>query len=383
MKIKSLTLLLLLMLLPLEILCKDFVVVIDAGHGGKDPGSMGRKGREKNINLSVALKVGTLISQNFRDVTVKYTRSTDKFVPLNRRAEIANNANADLFISIHTNALPRRKSHFRGTETYTLGLARTKENLEVAQQENSVILIEDDYKERYAGFNPRSAESYIIFEFIQDNNMKESVELAKLIQHQFSRHAKRVDRGVKQAGFLVLRQTTMPSVLVELGYISNPDEERYLLSKSGQDALARSIYNAFVSYKRGIGTGNRPDPAPMVDTPSDDDDNDLPADDGPTDDDQRIDDSSDQGDIVFKIQIMATPTRLKPNDRRFKGLKPISFYKEGKLYKYMVGNSKNPNEIQRELKQVARKFKGAFVVAFKGDKKMDYKKAVQEIRRRK
>ncbi|MDO4948739.1 MAG: N-acetylmuramoyl-L-alanine amidase [Bacteroidales bacterium] len=379
MKIKSLTLLSLLLLLPLEILCKDFVVVIDAGHGGKDPGSIGRKGREKNINLSVALKVGALISQSFNDVTVKYTRSTDKFVALGRRAEIANNANADLFISIHTNALPRRKSHFRGTETYTLGLARTKENLEVAQQENSVILIEEDYKERYAGFNPRSAESYIIFEFIQDNNMKESVELAKLIQSQFRRYANRVDRGVKQAGFLVLRQTTMPSVLVELGYISNPDEERYLLSKSGQDALARSICQAFVAYRKGVGHGTRPNPAPAVEAPPNDDD--LLADDEPTAG-RHIDDSSVEGDIVFKIQIMATPTRLKPNDKSFKGLGPVSFYKEGKLYKYTVGSSRNPNEMQKELKQVSRKFKGAFIVAFKGDKKVDYQKAVQESRRR-
>ena len=219
---------------------KQFTVVIDAGHGGNDPGAIGKRGREKNINLNVALKLGQLIENNCNDTRVVYTRKKDTFVPLHRRAEIANNAKADLFISIHTNSLASRNSKVSGTETYTLGLHRTQENLEVAKKENSVILIEDDYKQRYAGFNPNSAESYIIFEFLQDKYLSQSVNFASMIQKQFRQSARRMDKGVHQAGFLVLRETSMPSVLIELGYITNPNEEAYLLSEQGSSALAKS-----------------------------------------------------------------------------------------------------------------------------------------------
>ena len=205
---------------------KDFVVVIDAGHGGHDPGAIGKISKEKNINLKVALKLGNLIKQNCNDVKVVYTRSKDVFIPLDRRAEIANNAKADLFISIHTNALANNRTA-KGASTWTLGLAKSDANLEVAKRENSVILYEDDYKTRYAGFNPNSAESYIIFEFMQDKYMEQSVHLASLVQKQFRHHCKRVDRGVHQAGFLVLKASAMPSILVELGFISTPEEERY------------------------------------------------------------------------------------------------------------------------------------------------------------
>ena len=215
---------------------EKFVVVLDPGHGGNDPGAVGRKGKEKNINLNVAIKLGKLIESKCNDTKVVYTRKTDKFVPLHKRAEIANNAKANLFISIHTNAVARKNSHVRGTETYTLGLHRTEENLEVAKKENSVILIEDDYKQKYAGFNPNSSESYIIFEFMQDKNMAQSVNFATLIQKHF-KGCNRIDKGVHQAGFLVLRETSMPSVLVELGYISNPSEETYLLSEKGTSSF--------------------------------------------------------------------------------------------------------------------------------------------------
>ena len=238
----------------------NFTVVIDAGHGGHDPGAIGRKGKEKNINLSVALKLGRLIKQNCPDTRVVYTREKDVFVPLHRRAEIANEVKANLFISIHTNSLASRNSKVSGTETYTLGLHRTQENMEVAQKENAVILIEDDYKQRYAGFNPNSAESYIIFEFLQDKNMAQSVNFAKAVQRGF-RNANRIDKGVHQAGFLVLRATSMPSVLIELGYITNPTEESFLLSEQGSSTLAQSIYQAFLNYKGGKITGNnRPMP---------------------------------------------------------------------------------------------------------------------------
>ena len=237
--------------LPLKAEGGTFTVVIDPGHGGRDPGAIGKRGKEKTINLNVALKLGKLIQANCQDVHIVYTRQKDVFVGLDRRAQIANDAKADLFISIHTNSVARGRT-VRGTETYTLGLHRTDENLEVAKKENSVILIENDYEQRYAGFNPNSAESYIIFEFLQDRNMEKSVQLATLIQRQFKGTAKRIDKGVHQAGFLVLRETTMPGVLVELGYISTPDEERYLKSANGQKALARSIYKGFKAYKNKL-----------------------------------------------------------------------------------------------------------------------------------
>lgn len=227
---------------------KRFTLVIDAGHGGHDPGAIGRNVKEKNINLKVALKLGKLIEQNMPDVRVVYTRNRDVFIPLHRRAEIANNAKADLFVSIHTNSVASRNSRVSGAETYTLGLHRTQENLEVAQKENSVILIEDDYKQQYAGFNPNSAESYIIFEFLQDKYMAQSVNLARQVQRQFRSNG-RQDKGVHQAGFLVLRETSMPSILIELGYITNPTEAAYLISENGSATMARSIYTAIANYK--------------------------------------------------------------------------------------------------------------------------------------
>ena len=208
------------------------------------------------------MKLGQLIQDNCKDVKVIYTRKSDVFIALDKRAQIANNAKADLFISIHTNSVAKGRA-VKGTETYTLGLHRTEDNLEVAKKENSVILIESDYEQRYAGFNPNSSESYIIFEFLQDKNMEKSVGFATAIQKQFKNTAKRIDKGVHQAGFLVLRETTMPGVLVELGYISNPEEEQYLLSNAGTTALAKSIYQAFARYK-GQQTGVTPKDLPPI-----------------------------------------------------------------------------------------------------------------------
>lgn len=234
---------------------KDFVVVIDAGHGGHDPGAIGKISKEKNINLNVALKLGNLIKKNCDDVKVIYTRSRDVFIPLDRRAEIANNAKADLFISVHTNALAKNRTA-KGASTWTLGLAKSDANLEVAKRENSVILYESDYQTRYAGFNPNSAESYIIFEFMQDKYMEQSVHLASLVQKQFRHTCKRVDRGVHQAGFLVLKASAMPSILVELGFISTPEEERYLNSEASQHNGQRHLPRILKLQKR---TGDTPD----------------------------------------------------------------------------------------------------------------------------
>ena len=357
---------------------RDFTVVIDPGHGGRDPGAIGKRGKEKTINLNVALKLGNLIKTNCPDVKIVYTRNKDVFVGLDRRAQIANNANADLFISIHTNSVARGRT-VRGTETYTLGLHRTDDNLEVAKKENAVILIESDYEQRYAGFNPNSSESYIIFEFLQDKNMEKSVQLASLIQRQFKNTAKRIDKGVHQAGFLVLRETTMPGVLVELGYISTPDEERYLLSEAGTDALAKSIYQAFITYKEQNGvlmtkkTSSKSAAKAQTKTTSK----------------QQVKKTASAAKVstgekpVFKIQILTSDKKLSDNNKQFKGLSPVNYYQEKGLYKYTYGESIDYNKVLRTKRQISAKFKGAFIIAFKNGKKMDVNQAIKEFKNNK
>ncbi|MCF2592709.1 N-acetylmuramoyl-L-alanine amidase [Bacteroides caecigallinarum] len=344
-----------------------FVVVIDPGHGGNDPGAVGRKGKEKNINLNVATKLGKLIERNCNDTKIVYTRKSDVFVPLHKRADIANSAKANLFISIHTNAVARKNSHVRGTETYTLGLHRTEENLEVAKKENSVILIEDDYKQRYAGFNPNSSESYIIFEFMQDKNMEQSVNFATLIQKQF-KDCNRVDKGVHQAGFLVLRETSMPSVLVELGYISNPSEETYLLSDKGTSELAKAIFNAFLSYKNNITqtktTGIKKETTKETKAEA-----------------TKPDSNSKP---VFKIQILASDKVIPANSSQFKGLKNVSYYKENGMIKYTYAEDEDYNRIlQIKRKTVDPKFKDAFIIAFKNGIKINTNQAIKEFKNNK
>ena len=227
---------------------RNFTLVIDAGHGGHDAGAVGAYSKEKDINLKVALAFGRLVENNCPDVKVVYTRKTDVFIPLQRRADIANNNKADLFVSVHTNALPAGRQAY-GSETYTLGMARANANLAVAKRENSVITLESDYKSTYQGFDPNKAESYVIFEFMQDKFMKQSVDLATCIQRQYA-SAGRPNKGVHQAGFLVLRNTSMPSVLTELGFITTPSEEAYLNSQQGETELSRSIYNGYLAYRR-------------------------------------------------------------------------------------------------------------------------------------
>ena len=359
---------------------RDFTVVIDPGHGGRDPGAVGRKGKEKNINLNVALKLGNLIQANHKDVRIVYTRQKDVFVTLDKRAQIANNAKADLFISIHTNSVARGRT-VRGTETYTLGLHRTDDNLEVAKKENSVILIENDYEQRYAGFNPNSAESYIIFEFLQDKNMEKSVDFATQIQRQFKNTAKRIDKGVHQAGFLVLRETTMPGVLVELGYISTPDEERYLLSEAGTSALAKSIYQAFANYKNrhDSPSARSVEPSPTLpkestpDKPAPKTEKKAPA-------PAPKKSNTSKAKPVFKIQILASDKKLSNQSKQFKGLSPVGYYQEKGLYKYTYGDNTDYNKVLRTKKQIASKFKGAFIVAFKNGKKMDVNQAIKEFK---
>lgn len=368
---------------------KTFTLVIDAGHGGKDAGAIGKTSKEKDINLKVALAFGSYVERNCKDVRVVYTRKTDVFVELDERANIANRARADLFVSIHTNALPKGRIA-RGFETYTLGMHRAADNLEVAQRENSVILVESNYEQRYQGFDPNSSESYIIFELMQDRYMAQSVELARMVQQEVCAAASRPDKGVHQAGFLVLRATSMPSCLIELGFITTPDEETLLNSSKGIDNHARGIYNAFVKYRRiydksaavnykveSSGTSTtavsstsmteRPTEAELTTVgahPSD-----LPT--------------AETDRPVFKVQIFAASTELSSGDTRLKGETDIDHYQENGLYKYTIGASTDYNEIYRLRKSLTDKFPEAFIIAFKSGEKMDVREAIQEFKNNK
>lgn len=354
-----------------------FVVVLDPGHGGNDPGAIGRKGKEKNINLNVAVKLGNLIENNCKDIKVVYTRKTDMFVPLHTRAEIANNAKANLFISIHTNAVARKNSGVMGTETYTLGLHRTEENLEVAKKENSVILIEDDYKQRYAGFNPNSSESYIIFEFMQDKNMAQSVNFATLVQKNF-KGCNRIDKGVHQAGFLVLRETSMPSVLMELGYISNPMEENYLLSERGTSELANAIFKALINYKNNVPASLQTGQNDMVVELKKENTSTFKT------QDKKIEKVTKDSKPVFKIQILASDNVIAKNSRQFMGLSPVDYYKENGMIKYTYAEDTDYNKILRiKRKTVDPKFKDAFIIAFKNGEKMNVNQAIKEFKNQK
>lgn len=359
---------------------KDFVVVIDAGHGGHDPGAIGKISKEKNINLNVALKVGNLIKNNCDDVKVIYTRSKDVFIPLDRRAEIANNAKADLFISIHTNALANNRTA-KGASTWTLGLAKSDANLEVAKRENSVILYESDYQTRYAGFNPNSAESYIIFEFMQDKYMEQSVHLASLMQKQFRHTCKRLDRGVHQAGFLVLKASAMPSILIELGFISTPEEERYLNSETGATTMAKGIYHAFLNYKReheirltGVSKTVIPTEQKEQDIEKEND--------SPVTVQKVAESATNDNEITFKIQILTSSKPLAKNDKRLKGLKGVDYYKEKDIYKYTYGASGDYNKVLRTKRTITAKFKDAFIIAFRDDEKMNVNEAIAEFKKR-
>ena len=384
------------------------IIAIDAGHGGHDPGAIGKTAKEKNINLSVALKVGNLIKNNCDDVKVIYTRSKDVFIPLARRAEIANNAKADLFISIHTNALANNRTA-KGASTWTLGLAKSDANLEVAKRENSVILYESDYQTRYAGFNPNSAESYIIFEFMQDKYMEQSVHLASLMQKQFRHTCKRADRGVHQAGFLVLKASAMPSILIELGFISTPEEERYLSSEAGASTMAKGIYHAFLNYKREheirltgvsktiIPTEREENDAPAIaqkDTESVTapqqkellaEARTKPASATKTTTNRPIASQSTTNDseITFKIQILTSSKPLAKNDKRLKGLKGVDYYKEKGIYKYTYGASGDYNKVLRTKRTITPQFKDAFIIAFRNGEKMNVNEAIAEFKKRK
>lgn len=355
---------------------KDFVVVIDPGHGGHDAGAVGRKAKEKDINLGVALKLGKMISDNVEGVKVVYTRKSDTYLTLQQRADLANKANGDLFISIHTNSVDRKspnRNTVKGASTYTLGLHRSQENLEVAKRENSVILLENDYSTRYAGFDPNSAESYIMFEFTQKTGMEQSIQFASDIQAQFTSVAGRFDKGVRQAGFWVLARTKMPSVLIELGFICNPTEEQYLVSVAGQKNLATSIYNAFVKYKSDYDRKQKSDhasAAPVkaksaVAVPENQTAARIEA---PKQ--QVSDNCAESGKTVYKVQLFASSQKFSAGSEHFKGLSPVDCYFEGGMYKYTYGEAASREELKPSYDKAKALFNGAFVVIFRDGRRV-------------
>ncbi|MBP5409903.1 MAG: N-acetylmuramoyl-L-alanine amidase [Prevotella sp.] len=371
---------------------KKFTLVIDAGHGGHDAGALGAFSKEKNINLNVALAFGRYVQNNCPDVKVIYTRKTDVFIPLHTRADIANKNKADLFVSIHTNAVPRGRIA-RGLETYTLGMHRAGSNLEVAKRENSVILIEKDYKQHYEGFDPNSSESYIMFEFMQDKNMAQSVELARYVQKHVCASADRIDKGVKQAGFLVLRETSMPSCLIELGFITTSDEEQFLNSSDGIDRLGFGIYKAFLDYKRRYDTNitvpypaeeqqdiNIPSIVPPEDQPEK---TPVPAKTQKEPDAKtkpQADVAPNDSVLIFKVQIMASTSRKKFKKSQLNGQGEAKCYQEGGFYKYTVGESEDYDEMMKVRDVLIGNFPEAFVIAFKGGQRVDTRSAIREFR---
>ena len=370
---------------------KRFTLVIDPGHGGHDAGARGAMSKEKDVNLTVALRFGKYVEQNMPEVRVIYTRTQDKFVPLHERANIANRANADLFISVHTNALPAGKVA-RGFETYTLGMHRAKDNLDVAMRENSVISMEKGFEQAYEGFDPKSSESYIIFEFIQGKNMERSVDLARMIQRSVCEGAGRPNKGVHQAGFLVLRETSMPSCLIELGFITTPDEEQLLNDKNKVDDIAKGIYEAFSNYKnkydRSVSvpyraSERRVSAVPTIVPDSYKEKETAPAKLIPA---MKIEPAAKKMEAakedapVFKLQIFVGDRMLRKGDAHFKGETEFDSFKEGNLVKYTIGSSTNYNEIYRLRKEKLDKFPEAFIIAFKNGEKYDVNQAIREFR---
>jgi len=358
------------------------VVVIDPGHGGKDFGASVGNAKEKDIVLDLAMRLGNSIKTKYPEIKVIYTRTKDVFIPLYDRANIANKNKADLFISIHVNGTD--KTSVQGTETFVLGQHRSKDNLEVAKKENSVILLEDDYNTKYEGFDPNSPESYIMFELVQDEYLEQSVLLASAIQNQFRQHANRIDRSVKQAGFLVLRQTTMPSVLIEVGFISHPNERNYLVSVKGKTMLSTSIFNAFIDYKKKIEnkssftvhteTGNVKSSAPSVNSESKNS-----AETNIKTVETKTGESVINSSIFFTVQIAASAKKMETTSSNFKGEKNIFRIDAKDISRYYSGKFQTLKEAENEKNRIQRKFPESFIVAFENNELISVKKALEKM----
>lgn len=407
---------------------KKFTLVIDPGHGGKDHGAIGVYSREKDLTLKFGLAFGKLVEQRCPDVKVIYTRKTDVFIPLVTRAEIANKNHADLFISVHINALAGGRK-VRGVQTYTLGQGQNTgkkgiiENLEVAKRENSVILLEENYQQTYQGFDPTSPESNIMFEFIQDVNMQKSVELAKYMQQHICAATGLKDMGAHQNNLAVLRLSSMPGCLLELGFISTPEEELFMNAPQAADMYARGIFNAFAQYKNRYHEGltvpykapkkvtptvpeivpqvykqkeetktkktkRKSEPTPVLSKKEE-----KKVEETTTTDSRPVTESSKpeviaetRDDIpapvnpdvpIFKVQILSSSRKIALNDEALKGLKGCEWYQEGTLWKYTYGSSTNYNEIRKLQKELTNRFPDAFIIAFKGGQRTNVNEAIQ------
>lgn len=333
-----------------------FVVVLDAGHGGKDPGKVSHGYNEKDIALKIVLEIGKILEKD-ENIKVVYTRKTDVFVELKERGKIANKADADLFVSVHCNA---HDSNANGTETYVLGLHGNKRNFEVAKAENEVIYLEDDYETNYAGFDINSPETTITLTFLQEEYLDQSIELAKMIQDNFTNTLSRKNRGVKQAAFVVLHQTFMPSVLIETGFITNTSERNFLKSSNGQQKISQAIVDAIYKYKKIVDdnqgeiiniTAQSPISPPK---------------------------SQNKNNIIFKVQIAASKNNLPLKPENFRGLAPISKEVSGSIYKYQYGETSSYSNAKDLLKKAKQKgFKDAYLVAYKNGTKISIDEAIK------
>lgn len=416
--IKIVGMALMVLVAALDVTAKDFVVVIDAGHGGHDHGAIDHGVREKNINLGVALKLGNMIKKRHKDVKVVYTRDDDHFLSLQERANVANRAGGDLFISIHTNSVDaksKNRNTVKGASTYTLGLHRTAENLAVAKRENSVMMLEKDYTTTYCGFDPGSTESYIMFELNQNKHVEQSVQFARAVQEGLASEASRVDKGVRQAGFWVLAATGMPAVLVELDFICNPASARFLGSEDGQKKLAKGIYVAFDEYKEGYdrlldatnryaGVGKeskgkekkesskkeKKDKKNKKDKEKKDkknrhkdaDDESITGNETsdaveaivPARDNNGKKNEEETPDVTkgtwYKVQFITDSSPIRDGSSRFKGLHPVGHYYEKGLHKYTFGAYRTWKEATSSLAKIRKKFPQAFIITVKDGKRI-------------
>jgi N-acetylmuramoyl-L-alanine amidase len=339
-------------------------IVIDPGHGGSDPGTLGSRTREKDIALSISLKLGNFIKSNYPDVEVIFTRKDDKFVALDERTTIANASKADLFISIHCNSNPNKSPY--GTETYVLGLHKSEDNLDVAMRENAVITYEQDYSSKYEGYDPKSTESYIIFTLMQNAHLDQSLRFANLVETEFRERTTRHDRGVKQAGFLVLWKSSMPSVLIETGFLSNMKEEAFLATESGQELIASSIFKAFGDYKKSIDSQSLM--SSSIQFTKEKDTSNL-----------RLNDQNNQAEIIFKVQITSSRKKIPITSKIFKDIKGVDEIGFDGTYKYTVGSKKTYTEIIEYCQQIRKQFPDAFIIAVKGNKIIPLDVALKEI----
>jgi len=375
-------------------------IVIDAGHGGNMPGAVGKLCKEKDINLKVALRVGQLISENFDDVTVLYTRKGDETIDLYRRAEIANKNKADLFISIHCNAAENKAAH--GVETFVMGLGKTTESMAIAKKENADMLLEKDYQTKYSDFDPNSPEAYIVFSLYSSAYLNSSAIFASKVQKHLVNNTKMTDRTVQQAGFWVLYKVAMPSILIELGFVSNVEEEKFLVRDDTQELLAVSIYNAFVEYKNlneetekpllpvpkisKTETVTEPQTTKVSDTKpvtneTDSVKTDVPAEiTEPEKPVQSVQTKPTANEIRFRIQFYSSKDNLSTSNKRFSQLSEVKKYKENGVWKYTTGNYKTFSEAQKNLKKVKKQYSDAFIIAFNNEQKIPLSEAQKLVK---